>query len=70
MIFTKEQLLEVLDDIRARVERDDSFEGSLSYSCMEEHLPKEGKHFEVSANYRVGNSLGQGGVSIIEATQR
>lgn len=61
--MSKDQLLAVLDDIRARVAADDSWEGSLQYSIPEE--PTESVAFDVMAGYRVGNSLGQGGFRLI-----
>ncbi|MGU3658440.1 hypothetical protein [Methylobacterium fujisawaense] len=63
MKMTKEQALATLDDMRAAICADDSFEGSLSYSFMEEGLgPNE---VELSAFYRIGNSTGQGGARVI-----
>lgn len=61
--MSKRQLLEVLDDIRARVADDDSWEGYLRYSVPEE--PGDGVAFDVQAGYRVGNSMGQGGFRLI-----
>ena len=60
---TKEQLLWILDDIRARVVADDSFEGSLSYELPDDDDPADG--FRVQASYRTGNSMGQGGLRMI-----
>lgn len=59
----KPGLLHVLDDLRACVVADDSFEGSLEYL-----MPTEGDPdcaFMVRASYRIGNSMGQGGVRMI-----
>lgn len=61
--MSKRQLLEVLDDIRARVADDDSWEGYLRYSVPEE--PGDGVAFDVQAGYRIGNSMGQGGFRLI-----
>lgn len=61
--MSKRQLLEVLDDIRARVADDDSWEGYLRYSVPEER--GDGVAFDVQAGYRVGNSMGQGGFRLI-----
>jgi hypothetical protein len=61
--MSKTQLLKVLDDIRAHVADDDSWEGSLQYSIPEE--PRDGVDFDVHAGYRIGNSLGQGGFRLI-----
>ena len=65
---SQEQLLELLDDIRERVAAGDSFEGSLEY-LMPGPEPFNGPEFEgadfaARASYRVGNSMGQGGVSL------
>ena len=58
----KDELLAILDDIRDRVSRDDSFDGSLSYE-----VDYEGgsPHFWVQACWRVGNSNGQGGMRMV-----
>lgn len=64
--MTRTQFLEVLDDIRKRVEAGDSMEGSLEYTFpdvdSEEDLSVE---FMVLAAYRVGNLQGQGSVRIV-----
>jgi hypothetical protein len=58
----------LLDDIRMRVGTGDSFEGTLSYSCLEDGLqPGE---WEVSTTYRVGNLNGQGGTRMLLGTMR
>lgn len=61
--MSKEQLLAILDDIRARVAEGDSFEGSIEY-LMPEPLGLEGD-FAVVASYRIGNTMGQGGLRLI-----
>jgi hypothetical protein len=61
--MSKDQLLAVLDDIRAHVAANDSFEGSLEYLMPEE--PTEGVNFDVRAGYRIGNSMGQGSFRLI-----
>jgi hypothetical protein len=58
-----EQFLEVLDDVRARVAAGDSFEGHIEYLMPEN--PADGVAFDVRARYRVGNSMGQGGVRFV-----
>jgi hypothetical protein len=64
MKMNTKTLVELLADIAKRVEAGDSFEGSLSYTCMQEHLgPNE---WEVQASYRIGNTEGQGGMRIIK----
>jgi hypothetical protein len=61
MIVTKAYLLAILDDIRAHVAADDSFEGSLQYL-----IPENGDGFELMASYRVDNLRGQGSIVHIE----
>lgn len=68
MKINKTTLLALLADICKRIEEDDSFEGSISWSCMIEEIPCERHEFEVEARYRYGNQEGQGGTRIIEAT--
>jgi hypothetical protein len=67
---TREQLLGVLADMINLVAANDSFEGSLSYEFPwsqeigdPETDPPGG--FRVQASYRVGNSMGQGGLRMI-----
>lgn len=60
--MTTEELLQVLDDIRARVADGDSFEGHIEYSMPDEPGTAD---FMVRAGYRIGNSLGQGGFRIV-----
>ena len=55
----------VLADMAARVQAGDSFDGSISYHTDYEH-DGEGHVFDVTAVYRVGNHMGQGGTRIIE----
>lgn len=63
MILTKAQLLEVLDDMKTKIESGDSLEGSIQYM-----LPQEGhgETFEVEASYRTNNLQGQGRIKIIQ----
>lgn len=57
-------LLEVLDDIRSHVAAGDSFEGSIEYSIPEdENAPP--RTFDVRGAYRIGNSMGQGGMRLV-----
>jgi len=67
--LTQDQLVEVLADMAQRVERGDSFEGSIEYlmpgpfeDLME--IPED-TYALVKASYRVGNTDGQGGVRLI-----
>jgi hypothetical protein len=64
----KADLLEVLDGMRAAVEADDSFEGNLEYLMPDE--PADGIDFSVTAVYRVGNAMGQGGVHMVGEVRR
>lgn len=59
-----QELVDVLDDIRARVEAGDSFEGTITYSIPEDL--DSGAQFDVRAVYRIGNSMGQGGMRMIQ----
>lgn len=69
--LTKDQFIEVLEDLKTRVCSDDSFEGSLTYSfpwSTEIGDPADdpnGPGFRVQASYRVGNSQGQGGMRMV-----
>ena len=60
--MTKAELLDVLDDIRARVDAGDSFEGWINWT-----MPSDDNlhQFDVAAGYRVGNLQGQGGFRMI-----
>jgi hypothetical protein len=64
-LLTKEQLVEVLEDLVNRVREGDSFEGSFQYMIPEDMAAIEAGQFEVTANYRIGNSEGQGGYRMI-----
>ena len=67
MKMPTDRLKGILQDIISVISTGDSFEGTLTYSCMEEGLsPGE---WEVTASYRIGNSTGQGGSVIINPTQ-
>ena len=46
------------------IEDGDSFEGSISYSCLDNDL--DGGDFRVTGTYRIGNLDGQGGVVVLE----
>lgn len=61
---TKDQLIEIIDDIRSRVAAGDSFEGYLNYLMPEPDDPIE-IVARVEARYRIGNSMGQGGMCMI-----
>lgn len=68
MIQTREQLAATLRDMAARVEKGDSFQGHISYDMMEGGLNRG--EVEVSGVYRIGNTDGQGGTVMMEATPR
>lgn len=63
--MTSDELLEVLDDLTARVRAGDSFEGSLEYLMPTDEVVPDGTEFMVRAAYRIGNTLGQGGMRLI-----
>lgn len=68
MKLTKNELIDRLKHMITLIEADDSFEGGIDYTCMLEEVPCERGEFEVKAFYRMGNSEGQGGCCLIEAT--
>jgi len=65
-ILTKENLMNVLGDIRKSIENNDSFEGNISYTRMTPGLKRD--EFDVQGMFRVGNSQGQGGSFQFEPT--
>ncbi|MEU2724017.1 hypothetical protein [Streptomyces smyrnaeus] len=58
--MSREQLVALLDDIRERVATGDSYEGNLQYFISDGDHP-----YDVSAAYRVGNRMGQGGMRMV-----
>lgn len=62
--LNKAELLAVVDEIRTRIEADDSWEGYLNYVICEEDDPPD-TYARVEARFRVGNSMGQGGMKMI-----
>ena len=60
---TKAVLLDFLKATLQAIEEDDSFEGSIQYQVTGRD------EFEIGAFVRVGNSMGQGGSMLIEATK-
>lgn len=62
----KDELTRVLADMLTSVQRDDSFEGSIEYLTPTPEDPP--CDFMVRASYRIGNSMGQGGVRMIGDT--
>ena len=69
--MSKTTLLALLDDIRAHVALDDSFEGFIEYlmpwseEIGDPVTDGEGIDFRVRASYRIGNREGQGGMRMI-----
>jgi hypothetical protein len=63
---SKFELVSILKAILREVEADDSWEGSFEYTCMDEDNPCEKDEFMVKGCWRVGNSIGQGRMQIIE----
>jgi hypothetical protein len=62
--MSHEDLLRLLDHIRACVAAGDSFEGSLQYLMPEDQFAAA-RSFDVQASYRVGNLMGQGGMVMV-----
>lgn len=62
--MSQETLLAILDDIRAHVADGDSYEGNIQYLLPEDdNAPPQS--FDVTATYRIGNRMGQGGMRMI-----
>jgi hypothetical protein len=57
--LTTDELLATLTEIRRCVEAGDSFGGHLEYEAV------DGDAFDVTASYRIGNRMGQGGMRVI-----
>lgn len=60
--LSKDDLIATLKDIIGLIEADDSMEGSFEYTFGEEC---ERGEFMVRAAFRTGNSMGQGGITLI-----
>uniref|UniRef100_UPI003BEEC677 hypothetical protein n=1 Tax=Burkholderia arboris TaxID=488730 RepID=UPI003BEEC677 len=67
MKMTRTELIQLLDDAKRALLSEDSFEGRIRYTCMPENIALGPDEFEVSAALRVGNSMGQGGMLLIES---
>lgn len=69
--LSQEMLVAVLRNMADLVEQGDSFEGSIEYMlptgdiAAAEDMPDERAYAMVRASYRIGNSMGQGGVRMI-----
>jgi len=64
--MSRDQLLQLLDDVRQRVASGDSLEGNIRYLLAQ---PGAEHPYDVDGMYRVGNSMGQGGCILIGADQ-
>jgi hypothetical protein len=62
--MSREKLVALLDDIRARVASGDSMEGSFEY-LLPEQVGADPDSYDVTARYRTGNAAGQGGMRVI-----
>jgi hypothetical protein len=60
-----ETLAAILRDMADRVEKHDSFEGSIEYLMPTTEDVPEGTYALVRASYRIGNTDGQGGIRLI-----
>lgn len=58
--LSKQEFLELLDELKALVEADDSMEGNLAYQWG-----KQPGEYEVTAALRTGNAMGQGGIRLV-----
>lgn len=63
MNVSTDQLVSFLSDIKQRVAIGDSFEGSISYSCLAEGL-KSGE-WQVTGSYRIANTYGKGTMRLL-----
>lgn len=57
--LTAEELVATIAEIRRCVEAGDSFGGHLEYEAV------DGDTFDVTASYRIGNRMGQGGMRVV-----
>lgn len=63
--MTQDELLRVLDRLRAAVAAGDSMEGSILYGWS-----SEPDLYDVGGLFRVGNAMGQGGAVVLWDTSR
>jgi hypothetical protein len=61
LTLSKDEFVAVLTDLLAWVQQDDSMEGSLAYEWGDQ--PGE---YRVAGVLRMGNSMGQGGVRLLQ----
>lgn len=62
--MTNAQLAATLRSMAASVEAGDSYEGNIAYS-----FGTQGNTSTVQATWRVGNSMGQGGMRMVELVE-
>lgn len=67
--LTKEQFLDLLADIRRAVKDDDTWEGNLNWELPGPYASPTAR-YAVSGAFRIGNSVGQGGMRVIAAFPR
>lgn len=71
----RNELAGIFKAIAASIEAGDSFEGNIAYSCLDDIFGLTDGHVEmddlatgefyIGGMYRVGNSMGQGGVNLL-----
>jgi hypothetical protein len=71
----RNELAGIFKAIAASIEAGDSFEGAIRYSCMDDIFGPDTAdvdpnildrdEFFVGGMYRVGNSMGQGGINLL-----
>lgn len=61
---TQDQLVAVLEDALEHVRVRDSFEGFIQWSMPTDEPELQDADFGLMARYRVGNSMGQGGLRV------
>ncbi|MCA8355607.1 hypothetical protein [Burkholderia cepacia] len=66
MKMTRTELIQLLDDTKRALLSEDSFEGRISYTCLTDSVDLGPDEFEVSAAIRVGNSMGQAGMILVQ----
>lgn len=63
--MTQEELAAVFDELAALVRANDSWEGLIEYVMPEIPDPPPEVYANVRARYRIGNSMGQGGMRFV-----
>jgi hypothetical protein len=62
--MSHEDLVALLSDVAQRVRTGDSFEGFIQW-LLPEDRDAPARSFDVLARYRIGNTMGQGGMRIV-----